>query len=119
MDNKIILPGFVENPFKWMRNARVFVLSSTREGLPNSLIQAMACEVPVISTNCESGPAEILEWGKWGKLIKVNDQKELTNAINEKINENKKISTIKRSEYFNVESSVNKYLSLFKFNSFK
>ncbi|MEI2782688.1 MAG: glycosyltransferase [Candidatus Competibacter sp.] len=57
----------MENPFAWMRRSALFVLSSAWEGLPGTLIQAMACAVPVVSTNCPSGPMEILENGKWGR----------------------------------------------------
>src|SRR5690606_7355967 len=67
-EDDVLLPGFQNNPFSWMTSSRVFVLSSLWEGLPGALVQAMACGVPVISTDCNSGPAEILEGGKWGTL---------------------------------------------------
>lgn len=61
------LPGFTYNPFCYMAAASVFVLSSLREGLPGMLIQALACGVPVVSTDCPSGPREILEGGTYGR----------------------------------------------------
>lgn len=59
--DKVSMPGFVENPFQYMKNAQVFVLSSISEGLPGALIQALACGCPVVSTNCPTGPMEILQ----------------------------------------------------------
>jgi glycosyltransferase involved in cell wall biosynthesis len=63
--------GFVANPFAYMSRASVFVLSSAWEGLPSVLIQAMACGCPVVSTDCPSGPSEILERGVFGPLVPV------------------------------------------------
>jgi glycosyltransferase involved in cell wall biosynthesis len=73
--------GFVENPFSYMRAAAVFVLSSRWEGFGNVLAEAMACGTRVVSTDCPSGPAEILEGGRWGPLVSVGDVTGLTNAI--------------------------------------
>jgi glycosyltransferase involved in cell wall biosynthesis len=58
--NRVVLPGFVSNPYALMRRARAFVLSSSVEGFPNALVEAMAAGAPVIATNCPSGPSEIL-----------------------------------------------------------
>jgi len=77
----IALPGFVDNPYKYMKHAAVFVLSSRWEGFGNVLVEAMACGTPVVSTDCPSGPAEILEGGRWGQLVPVGDEKALASAI--------------------------------------
>lgn len=60
VSERVLLPGFVSNPYPLMRAADVFVLSSNAEGFPNALVEAMALGAPVIATNCASGPSEIL-----------------------------------------------------------
>lgn len=81
IQDKVAFPGFKSNPFVWMRNSDTFVLSSFSEGLPNALLQAMACRVPVISTNCKHGAAEILDEGKYGHLVPVGDIEQLADAM--------------------------------------
>lgn len=81
IQDSVQLPGFSENPFAWMSRVRLFVLSSQWEGLPNVLIQAMACGAAVVSTDCPSGPDEILEGDKWGRLVPVGDVEALAVAI--------------------------------------
>jgi glycosyltransferase involved in cell wall biosynthesis len=77
----IDLPGFEPNPFAYMSKAAVFVLSSRYEGLPAVLIQAMACGIPVVATDCPSGPAEILDSGRYGRLVPVGDAERLAKAL--------------------------------------
>ena len=75
------LPGFTENPFAFMSKAAVFVLSSRLEGLPSALIEALACGCPVVSTDCPSGPSEILDGGNYGHLVPVGDARTMCEAI--------------------------------------
>lgn len=75
------LPGFQDNAAAWYRSADLFVLPSLMEGMPNVLLEAMACSTPVISSNCHSGPAEILENGRLGELVAVNDVDSLLNGL--------------------------------------
>ena len=73
----VIFLGFQENPYKFMYQSDIFVLSSLHEGLPYVLIEALACKLPIISTNCETGPKEILENGEYGLLVEVKDTADL------------------------------------------
>lgn len=75
------LPGFDPNPFRYLARAAVHVLSSDWEGLPGSLIQALACGVPVVATDCPSGPREILDHGRFGRLVPVGDATALAAAV--------------------------------------
>lgn len=60
LDEKVHFLGFVTNPFKYISHANIFILASESEGLPNAIIEAMICKIPVISTDCPTGPREII-----------------------------------------------------------
>lgn len=81
LESKVLLPGFVTNPFPYLREADVFVLSSTWEGFANVIPEALACGTPVVSTDCESGPREILRDGEFGELVDVGDAGTMAEAI--------------------------------------
>lgn len=108
----VTLPGFVNNPFPLMKSADLFVLSSAWEGLPNVLIQAMACGTPVVSTDCPSGPSEILEDGKWGRLVPVGDPKSLAEAMVQTLEDDKHPDVASRADFFSVDRAVEGYLNL-------
>ncbi len=73
--------GYDANPYKYIARADVFVLSSRWEGFGNVLVEALACRTHVISTDCPSGPSEVLDNGVYGVLVPVNDPVRLSNAI--------------------------------------
>lgn len=75
------LPGHVKNPYAFLSHAALFVLSSAWEGLPNVLIEALSCGCPVVSTDCPSGPAEILDGGRVGRLVPVGDVQQMAQAM--------------------------------------
>ncbi len=75
------LPGFVTNPYAHLAKASVFVLSSRWEGCPNVLIEALAVGTPVVATDCVSGPADVLQNGRYGRLVPVGDDVALSTAI--------------------------------------
>ena len=107
--------GFDENPFRYMRRAAAFVLSSRYEGLPNVLIEAMACGTPVVSTDAPFGPAEILEGGRWGPLTPVGDAAALARAIVETLG-GKTVpaeALRRRADAFSTEPAVAAYDDLF------
>jgi glycosyltransferase involved in cell wall biosynthesis len=78
---KVSLPGFQGNPYALLSSSDVFVLSSNYEGLPMAIFEAMACGVPVIATDCRSGPREILSNGTCGMLVPVGDEIALAQGI--------------------------------------
>ncbi len=77
----ILFLGRQGNPFPFLKNASVMVLASSYEGLSNTLIEALALGTPVVSTDCPFGPREILEGGRFGELVPVNDVKALSETI--------------------------------------
>src|SRR5262245_16220329 len=107
----VALPGFVTNPFAYLARAAVFVLSSAWEGLPSVLIEALACGCPVVSTDCPSGPAEILENGKYGPLVPVGDEVTLAEAILSVLNTPPNRDWLRaRSALFAVDHVADQYL---------
>ena len=81
LSQEISLPGAASNPLKYFSKADVFVLSSYTEGLPNVLVEAMMCGCTPVSTNCQTGPREVLADGKYGYLVPVGDITAMANAI--------------------------------------
>jgi glycosyltransferase involved in cell wall biosynthesis len=75
------MPGFLENPYALMSKASVFALSSVIEGFPNVLLEALACGCPVVSTDCPTGPRELLDYGAIGPLVPMRDAEALGKAI--------------------------------------
>jgi glycosyltransferase involved in cell wall biosynthesis len=110
VEGDVALPGFVANPFAYMARAATFALSSINEGLPGVLIQAMACGCPVDSTDCPSGPAEILAGGRYGRLVPPGDDKALAEAILATLEAPPPAALLReRAGWFSVERAVAQY----------
>jgi glycosyltransferase involved in cell wall biosynthesis len=112
MAGEVHLPGFIENPYSFLSHSALFVLSSRHEGLPGVLIEAMAFGIPLISTDCPSGPREILEGGKHGRLVPVGDRRSLEVAILDGLEG--RISPPDRNVWkrFGLEQAVDQYLDV-------
>lgn len=115
LEHHVVMKGFVANPFAWMKRASLFVLSSRYEGLPGALMQAMACGTPVVSTDCPSGPSEILEGGKWGELVEVGDDATLSEAMYRTLSNTNRPDVLKRAADFSLDRATDRYLSALGF----
>jgi len=115
LENDVWMPGFVDNPFKFMKRSAVFALSSKFEGFGMVIAEALAVGTPVVSTDCPSGPSEILEGGKWGKLVPVGDHEKLAEAILETIENPPDKEKLKlRGRNFSVEQVGEKWFGLLR-----
>jgi glycosyltransferase involved in cell wall biosynthesis len=116
LDADVDFPGYVQNPYAYMSRTSVFVLSSAWEGLPTVLIEAMAFGTPVVSTDCESGPAEILADGKYGDLTPVGDSEALADAILQVLAGRKKKIDSSWLDQFGLATATSKYLDVLGIN---
>ncbi|MGL5951034.1 MAG: glycosyltransferase, partial [Cetobacterium sp.] len=91
LEENIKLIGKTKNPYVWMKNSKLFVHSSNYEGLPTVLIEAMICGKVVISSNCPTGPFEILKGGEVGVLFEVKDYKKLAKELTALLRDKKEL----------------------------
>lgn len=111
LEDDVCLPGFVKNPYPYMTRASVFVLSSRWEGLPTVLVEALFCGMPVIATDCPSGPREILSNGQYGRLVPVGDEDRMVEAILDTLNGKVLLPPIESWKPYLLDNVVNQYLS--------
>lgn len=105
------LPGFDKNPYRYMARSSVFVLSSIAEGFGNVLLEALAVDTPVVSTDCEAGPREILGDGAYGRLVPVGDVTALARCITEAFADPVcDRGRRSRARMFSVDATVERYL---------
>jgi glycosyltransferase involved in cell wall biosynthesis len=113
LDSKVGLPGFIDNPYPYVARAGLFVLSSAWEGLSNVLIEALACGTSIVSTDCKSGPSEILQGGALGVLVPVGDYLAMAEAMIKVLkNPMDPERLILRAQDFSVENNIDNYLAM-------
>lgn len=113
ISDELYMPGFRPNPGIFLQHASVFVLSSNWEGFGNVIVEALATGVPVVSTDCLSGPAEILEGGRYGRLVPLGDWRALAKAVEATLLEERQPEIlIKRAEEFSPDVQANLYMQL-------
>jgi GalNAc-alpha-(1->4)-GalNAc-alpha-(1->3)-diNAcBac-PP-undecaprenol alpha-1,4-N-acetyl-D-galactosaminyltransferase len=122
LEDRVQLTGFIENVWDEYSNSALFVLSSNYEGFPNVILEAMANSTPVVSSDCPSGPKEIILHGINGFLFKVGDIDGLAKCIKHTISTETAISSIKHRAYLSVKAYcvtniVNKYENIFQPNN--
>ncbi len=115
LKNKIKVLNYQDNPFKFIKACDVFVLSSKYEGLPNVLLETLVLKKFIISTDCPTGPSEILNYGKYGFLFKVGDYKKLNKLVvkyakNKKAYKNKILLGYDSLDRFDLKKNCKKYL---------
>ena len=113
LQNKIFLLGNVDNPYVYLKYSNLYVLSSVSELFPTSLIESLVFNINILSTNCDYGPTEILENGKWGYLVPVKNIELMTQSIIDLIsNKNENNKNLDRAYDFDLEVSMKNYISL-------
>ncbi|WP_431157701.1 glycosyltransferase [Winogradskyella poriferorum] len=112
LDDQVFLMGYEPNPFKYLKSADLFIFGSNHEGFPNVLLEAMACNLPVLTTNCQSGPKEIMELKEslndlmitnYGILVPVNNQSLMTKGIKYFLKDNSFSESCKTNVYTRVK----------------
>lgn len=118
LKNDVDFPGFDANPYRWMKAANCLVLSSLWEGLPTVIVEAMAIGLPVVATDCPSGPSELIEDGVTGRIVPIGCPEQLAHAMVDIINQPPKSILMsekakKQIVAFTAEVAVSNYLKLF------
>lgn len=112
LEGAVDMPGFVSNPYRFIGRADAFVLSSAWEGSPNVLTEALSLGVPVVSTNCPSGPGEILQEGAIAPLAEVGDHEDLARATFQVLDEPPPAEQLRNAVVdYSAEKSAKLYLN--------
>lgn len=112
LSDRVSLIGSSENPYPYFKKSNLYILSSIREGLPTTLIEALALKTPIVSTDAPSGPREILRDGKYGKLVPVKNVAALADAILETVNSDKINIPDEAIAPYKTEAAVENYLKI-------
>jgi len=122
ISEKVHFLGFQKNPYPYLKSAKFFVLSSMNEGMPNVILEALACGIPVVSFDCLSGPSEMIINEFNGLLVENQNVDKLTEAMNLYV-ENTDLYTICKEnalpscQHFSIDSIGQQWLDLIKFNN--
>ncbi|VVQ26011.1 glycosyltransferase [Pseudomonas fluorescens] len=112
LEGRVFMPGFCTHPSTYYNAADLFVLSSHYEGFGNVIVEALECGIPVVSTDCPSGPSEILCDGKYGRLVPTGDVDALASAMISALQDTHDHNALKlRALDFSVEKISNEYLN--------
>ena len=114
IEAEVDMPGFIDNPHNYVANADVFVVSSAWEGFSLVLAEALAVGVAAVSTDCLSGPREILQDGRLGRLVPVGDSKMLAEAMIATLDDPLETVTPEDLKHFTRDASVDAYLRLLR-----
>ena len=122
IEEKVHFLGFQENPYKYLKNAKFFVLSSLNEGLPNVILEALACGTPVVSFDCLSGPSEMILDKQNGLLVENQNVHKLTEAMNLFVEDDKLYTFCKENAFqsishFSIDNIGKQWLDLMKINN--
>ncbi len=110
LEADVDLPGFTNNPYKYMKNADVFVNSAKHEGFGNVIIETMACGTPIVATDCPGAPAELLGYGKFGELVPVGDSETMAETIGTMVDNPTSSEQLReRAAEFSLEGAIEKY----------
>jgi glycosyltransferase involved in cell wall biosynthesis len=110
IESDVVICGSIANPYPWFKIASLLVLPSHYEGFPNVLLEALALELPIVATDCFTGPREILEDGKWGRLVEPNNPEKLAIAMAQTLATRGETRGSTRAGDFEAKSIAAKYL---------
>lgn len=113
IEDSVFMPGFVKDPTPYYQQADLHVLSSKGEGFGNVIVEALAAGTPVVSTDCQSGPREILAGGQFGLLVPVGDASALAAAMAESLAVKHDRAALKaHAQHFSIDKAVDQYEAL-------
>jgi glycosyltransferase involved in cell wall biosynthesis len=112
VEQDVSLPGYEDNPYRYMSKAALFVLSSAWEGFGNVLVEALAAGVPVLAADCKDGPREILEAVGQGRLVQVGDAEAMAVGILASLDEKPEPASASALRVFTLNHAVDEYAAL-------
>jgi glycosyltransferase involved in cell wall biosynthesis len=117
LSDRVHFLGWERNPFRYLARCDLFVSSSYRDGFSNALLEAMALDLPIIAADCDFGPRELLDEGRFGILVPIKNEKALREAmirvlIDQNLRQQLRVKSRERIQSFRVEEMIRKYKEL-------